>query len=40
MRVGEPATRDFIRSELREFLEDLEDRQAEPVLLDDAEGSL
>jgi uncharacterized membrane protein len=40
MRVGELATRDFIRSELREFLEDLEDRQAEPALLDDAEGSL
>ncbi|MBI4899478.1 MAG: DUF1003 domain-containing protein [Actinobacteria bacterium] len=40
MRVGELATRDFIRSELREFLEDLEDREDEPVLLEDAEGSL
>ena len=29
MRVGDLATRDFIRSELREFLEDLDERQDE-----------
>jgi uncharacterized membrane protein len=40
MRVGELATRDFIRSELREFLEDLDERQDEPLHRDEAEETL
>lgn len=40
MRVGELATRDFIRSELREFLEDLEERQDESSYRDEAEETL
>ena len=37
MRVGDLATRDFIRSELREFLEDLDEHQDEPLQRDDAD---
>jgi uncharacterized membrane protein len=40
MRVGDLATRDFIRSELREFLEDLEERQDENQYRDEAEETL
>jgi uncharacterized membrane protein len=40
MRVGDLATRDFIRSELREFLEDLEERQDESPYRDEAEETL
>ncbi len=40
MRVGELATRDFIRSELRELLEDLDERQDEQVHLDEADETL
>ena len=41
MRVGDLATRDFIRSELREFLEDLEERQDESAQYrDEAEETL
>jgi len=36
MRVGDLATRDFIRSELREFLEDLDERQDEVLHRDEA----
>src|SRR5664280_2869600 len=39
MRVGDLATRDFIRSELREFLEDLDERQDE-VLHREATGEI
>jgi uncharacterized membrane protein len=37
MRVGDLATRDFIRSELREFLEDLDERQDEELHRDETE---
>jgi len=40
MRVGDLATRDFIRSELREFLEDLDERQEEVLHRDEAEEVL
>ena len=36
MRVGDLATRDFIRSEFREFLEDLDERQDEVLHRDEA----
>ncbi|HSN11998.1 MAG TPA: DUF1003 domain-containing protein [Propionibacteriaceae bacterium] len=40
MRVGELATRDFIRSELREFLEDLDERQDASLQRREAEETL
>lgn len=40
MRVGELATRDFIRSELREFLEDFDERQDESLHREEAEETL
>jgi uncharacterized membrane protein len=40
MRVGDLATRDFIRSELREFLEDLDERQDEVLHRDETEDVL
>jgi len=40
MRVGDLATRDFIRSELREFLEDLDERQEEELHRDETEEVL
>ena len=40
MRDGDLAPRDFIRSELREFLEDLEERQDENQYRDEAEETL
>jgi uncharacterized membrane protein len=40
MRVGDLATRDFIRSELREFLEDLEERQDEELHRDETDEVL
>jgi len=40
MRVGDLATRDFIRSELREFLEDLDERQEEELHRDETEDVL
>jgi uncharacterized membrane protein len=40
MRVGDLATRDFIRSELREFLEDLDERQDEVLHRDETDEVL
>jgi len=40
MRVGDLATRDFIRSELREFLEDLDERQEEELHRDETDQVL
>ncbi len=40
MRVGDLATRDFIRSELREFLEDLDERQDEELHRDETDEVL
>ena len=40
MRVGDLATRDFIRSELREFLEDLDERQEEELRRDEIDEVL
>jgi uncharacterized membrane protein len=40
MRVGDLATRDFIRSELREFLEDLDERQEEELRRDETDEVL
>jgi uncharacterized membrane protein len=40
MRVGDLATRDFIRSELREFLEDLDERQDEELHRDESDEVL
>jgi len=40
IRVGDLATRDFIRSELREFLEDLDERQDETQYRDETDEVL